>query len=62
MGATWDFIINHESFKKGNVDVADVHRRLKGHSMCDGRGPAFRESDILRAIEESVICGNDELI
>ena len=62
VGATWDYIINHESFKRGHVDVADVHRRLKGRSACDGRGPAFKESDVLRAIEESVVCGNDELI
>lgn len=62
VGATWDYIINHESYQKGHVDVADVHRRLKGRAACDGRGPAFKESEVLRAIEESVICGNDELI
>ena len=62
IGATWDYIINHKSYKRGLVDVADVHRRLKGRAACDGRGPAFKESEILRAIEESVIAVNDELI
>lgn len=62
VGATWDYIISHESFKKGMVDLEDVHRRLKGRAACDGRGPAFKEAEVLRAIEESVIQGNDELI
>ena len=62
VGATWDYIINHESFKRGMVDIEDVHKRLKGRAACDGRGPAFKEAEVLRAIEESVIQGNDELI
>jgi AP-1-like transcription factor len=62
VGATWDYIVNHESFQKGIVDLEDVQRRLKGRACCDGRGPAFREADIKRAIEESVVYGNDELI
>ena len=62
VGATWDYIINHESFQKGLIDIADVHKRLKGRAICDGRGPAFKEAEVLRAIEESVIGGNDELI
>lgn len=62
VGATWDYIINHESYRKGMIDIADVHRRLKGRAACDGRGAAFKESEVLRAIEESVFCGNDELI
>ena len=61
-GATWDYIQNHEKFKKGMVAVEDVCARLKGRSTCDGRGPAFRESEILRAIEESTTSGGDELI
>ena len=61
-GATWDYIQNHEKYKKRMVDVADVCMRLKGRASCDGRGPAFRESEVLRAIEESVTSGSDELI
>jgi AP-1-like factor len=61
-GATWDLIQSHELFKRGMVDVSDVCMRLKGRAVCDGRGPSFREAQVLRAIEESVMSGSDELI
>ena len=61
-GATWDMIQGHELYRKGMVDVADVSARLKGKSVCDGTGPAFREGEVRRAIEESVAGGSDELI
>lgn len=61
-GATWDFIINHPSFEKGFVNVADVSERLKSKAKCDGQGPVFEESAILHAIEESVASGSDELL
>lgn len=61
-GAAWDFIQNHELFKRGMIDITDVTERLKGRASCDGRGPAFKESEVLRAIEESVQSGSDELI
>ncbi|KAI1760214.1 hypothetical protein GGR53DRAFT_95691 [Hypoxylon sp. FL1150] len=61
-GATWDYIINHELFKKGRVDVGDVSLRLKSQAKCDGQGPVFEERVILQAIEESVASGSDELL
>ena len=61
-GATWDFIINHELFKRGLVDVGDVSERLKSQAKCDGQGPVFEERAIVRAITESVASGSDELI
>ncbi|MCJ1402086.1 hypothetical protein MMC11_005305 [Xylographa trunciseda] len=61
-GATWDLIQGHELCRKGMVDVGDVCRRLKGRASCDGRGPAFRECEVMTAIEESVMCAADELI
>ncbi|KAI0172730.1 hypothetical protein GGR52DRAFT_419520 [Hypoxylon sp. FL1284] len=61
-GATWDYIINHELFRTGRVDVGDVSLRLKSQAKCDGQGPVFEESVILQAIEESVASGSDELI
>ncbi|KAI0476096.1 hypothetical protein GGR56DRAFT_674599 [Xylariaceae sp. FL0804] len=61
-GATWDYIINHELFKKGLVDVGDVSERLKSQAKCDGQGPVFEERAILRAIVESVASGSDELL
>ncbi|MCJ1282126.1 hypothetical protein MMC26_001449 [Xylographa opegraphella] len=61
-GATWDLIQGHELCRKGMVDVGDVCRRLKGRAACDGRGPAFRECEVVAAIEGSVICAADELI
>ena len=61
-GATWDLIQSDERFRRGQLDVADVCRRLKGRAACDGRGPAFKEAEVLKAIEESAIAGSDELI
>ncbi|KAH6697055.1 bZIP transcription factor [Plectosphaerella plurivora] len=61
-GATWDFIINHESFRRGLVDVGDVSERLKHQARCDGQGPVFAERSILDAIEASIASGSDELL
>lgn len=61
-GATWDYIINHEMFKRGLVDVGDVSLRLKSQAKCDGQGPVFEERVVLKAIVESVASGSDELL
>ncbi|EAW11528.1 putative bZIP transcription factor (Fcr3) [Aspergillus clavatus NRRL 1] len=61
-GATWDLIQAHEQYKRGMVDIGDVSNRLKGVAQCNGQGPAFREGQILQAIEASVAAGRDELI
>ncbi|CRG85764.1 hypothetical protein PISL3812_02782 [Talaromyces islandicus] len=60
--ATWDMIQDHSLFKQGLVDIGDVCDRLKGFEKCDGQGPVFEEGRVKKAIEESVGCGNDELI
>jgi len=61
-GATWDLIINHDLFKRGLVDIADVSDRLKSQAKCDGQGPVFEERAIIDAIEQSVASGSDELL
>lgn len=61
-GATWEFIQQHELFKRGQVDIADIFKRLTGASQCDGQGPAFKEGQVRQAIEESAAMGRDELI
>lgn len=61
-GAAWDLIQAHELCRKGMVDMGDLSLRLKGKSRCNGKGSAYRESDIIQAIEESVLVGSDELI
>jgi len=61
-GATWDFIISHELYKRGLVDVGDVSDRLKHQARCDGQGPVFSERSILEAIKSSVASGSDELL
>ncbi|PYI18311.1 hypothetical protein BO86DRAFT_390480 [Aspergillus japonicus CBS 114.51] len=61
-GATWEYIQEHELFKRGSLNIADVYQRLKGAAQCDGTGPAFRESEVRKAIEESSAAGSDELI
>lgn len=60
-GATWDLIQSHELFKRGQIDIGDVTERLKGMAQCDGQGPAFKEGQVRKAIEES-IAERDELI
>lgn len=61
-GATWDFIIGHELYKKGLVDIADISNRLKHQAKCDGQGPVFEERAIVEAIQESIASGSDELL
>ncbi|KAF7550725.1 hypothetical protein G7Z17_g5511 [Cylindrodendrum hubeiense] len=61
-GATWDLIINHKLFKKGIVDVGDVTERLKQYAYCDGQGPVFSESSVIKAIEQSVLSKTDDLL
>ncbi|CAI7647125.1 unnamed protein product [Penicillium bialowiezense] len=61
-GATWDLIQGHELFKSGQVDIAHVTEILKGMAQCDGQGPAYKEGQVRRAIEESAAMDRDELI
>lgn len=61
-GATWDYIISHELYKRGLVDVGGVSERLKNCARCDGQGPVFPEGAIIRAIEHSVASGSDDLL
>jgi hypothetical protein len=60
-GTAWDFIIGHELYKRGLVDVADICNRLKGHAKCDGEGPVFEEHAILHAIEKSAFSADSLL-
>ena len=62
VGATWDFIQNHELFRKGMVDITEISQRIQPHALCDGTGPAYPESEIIKAIEDSVSGAGDELI
>jgi hypothetical protein len=61
-GATWDYIQNHELFKRGLVDIAIVSDRLKGFAKCDGQGPVFEEGRIQTILQESAAGKSDELI
>ncbi|KAJ5748833.1 uncharacterized protein N7511_010529 [Penicillium nucicola] len=60
--ATWDLIQSHDLFKNGQLDIGEIGERLKGMAQCNGQGPAFKESEIIRAIEASAAMGRDELI
>ncbi|KAI0391695.1 hypothetical protein F5Y17DRAFT_439438 [Xylariaceae sp. FL0594] len=61
-GAAWDYIIGHDLFKAGHVDLEGVSERLKYQAKCDGQGPVFEERAVLKAIEDSVASGSDELL
>lgn len=60
--ATWDYIVNHESFKRGMVNIGDVSENLNHKAKCDGQGPVFSESTIIDAIQQSVASGSDDLL
>ncbi|KAK0390909.1 hypothetical protein NLU13_0412 [Sarocladium strictum] len=60
--ATWDYIINHELFKAGLVNIGEVSTNLNHRAKCDGQGPVFAESTILDAIQLSVASGSDDLL
>lgn len=40
-------------FEQGLVDMEDVSTRLRRSAQCNGQGPAFREGEVRKAIEES---------
>lgn len=61
-GAAWDLIQGHELYRQGMVDLGEVIDRLREKAICDGVGPAFAETDVVKAIQESVGVSGDELI
>lgn len=61
-GAAWEMIQSHEYYRKGLIDLAEVADRLKDKILCDGSGPTFAESEVRKAIEDSVGAAGDELI
>ena len=61
-GAAWAYIQQHELYRRGLVDIADVSEKLKEKVVCNGAGPTFRERDVTQAIEDSVGAAGDELI
>ncbi|KAK3900861.1 hypothetical protein C8A05DRAFT_35481 [Staphylotrichum tortipilum] len=61
-GATWELIVNHELFRQGLVNIAQVSERLRPQAKCDGQGPVFEEGAIIEAIRMSAAEGSDELI
>ncbi|KAK5998716.1 Fluconazole resistance 3-like protein [Cladobotryum mycophilum] len=61
-GAAWDYIVSHELYKRGLVDVSKVSDLMKHCAKCDGQGPVFSERDIRFAIEQSVASGSDDLL
>ena len=61
-GAAWELIQGHELYRKGLVDLGEVADRLREKVLCDGAGPTFAESEVLKAIEDSVGAAGDELI
>ncbi|KAL9100694.1 MAG: hypothetical protein Q9163_003958 [Psora crenata] len=62
VGSAWDFILKHELYRKGMVDLVEVVDRLREKAVCDGTGPSFLESEVVDAIEASMGVPGDELI
>merc|ERR1712000_107068 len=61
-GASWDYIISHELFQKGQIDIGSVSDYLKTRARCDGQGPVFSERDVIDAIQASAACASDDLL
>lgn len=61
-GAVWELIQGHELYRSGKVDLGEVCDRLREKVLCDGAGPSFPESEIIKAIEDSIGTSGDELI
>ncbi|KAL7947705.1 hypothetical protein V8C42DRAFT_261869 [Trichoderma barbatum] len=61
-GAAWDFLLEHQLYKRGLVDVSKVAEHMRRMAKCDGQGPVFSEGDINYAIEQSVASGSDDLL
>lgn len=61
-GATWDYILGHDLYKRGLVNIEQVSERLKYHAKCDGQGPVFAEKSIVEAMEQSIASGSDDLL
>ena len=59
-GAAWELINSHPL--RPQLDLSQVVDRLRDHVRCNGNGPSFLESEIIKAIEESVGVPGDELI
>ncbi|KAK2747068.1 hypothetical protein FQN55_005337 [Onygenales sp. PD_40] len=60
--ATWDLIVGHLTKQGVKLDVQDIYDRLRGRAQCDGQGPVIEEGCVLKAIEDSIAAGSDELI
>ena len=61
-GAAWEYIQQSELFQQGAIDLGEVVDRLRERVICDGAGPSFAESEVRKAMEESVGAVGDELI
>jgi hypothetical protein len=62
-GLAWEYIQKTGEYRRGVLDMEIVVKILRGKAVCDGRGPAFRESDVKQAIEHAVaLGGGDELL
>lgn len=48
-GAVWELIATQPEVE--DIDVAGVMNYLKGKECCDGFGPVFKKSDVLKGIE-----------
>ena len=61
--ATWDLIQGHDLFKRGLVDITRVSDGLKNLAQCNGQGPAFREGEVRKVIEQTAAAadGNNQL-
>lgn len=61
-GAAWEYIQQSDLYQRGVVDLGEVVDRLRERVICDGAGPSLAESEVRKAIEESVGAVGDELI
>ncbi|VUC25063.1 unnamed protein product [Clonostachys rosea] len=60
--ATWDYVVQHELYKRGAIDMLSLGTHVRKYARCNGNGPIFYVSDINKAIEESLVERSNSLM
>ncbi|CAH0030472.1 unnamed protein product [Clonostachys rhizophaga] len=60
--AAWDYVVQHELYKRGAIDMSSLGTHVRKYARCNGNGPIFYVSDINKAIQESLVERSNSLI
>ncbi|CAH0056274.1 unnamed protein product [Clonostachys solani] len=60
--AAWDYVVQHELYKRGAIDMSSLGTHVRKYARCNGNGPIFYASDINKAIQESLVERSNSLM